>query len=69
MTLGPQPILFSFFFFSVNLLILYEPYLTAEQCDIKLQCVTTPLKGRGMVSPTDILPASLIHREEPLAAV
>lgn len=37
--------------------------------DISLVCVTSPTKGRGMASPNDIQPASLIHTEEPLAAV
>jgi hypothetical protein len=34
-----------------------------------LECVSTPDKGRGMTSPNDISPASLIHVEDPLAAV
>ncbi|KAJ0970229.1 hypothetical protein J5N97_023106 [Dioscorea zingiberensis] len=34
-----------------------------------LQCVSTPSKGRGMTSVDDIAPASLIHSEEPLAAI
>ncbi|ONK57048.1 uncharacterized protein A4U43_C10F16070 [Asparagus officinalis] len=38
-----------------------------EKCEIKLQCVTTTLKGRGMVAPIDIPPASLLHNEEPIA--
>lgn len=42
---------------------------TDEQCNTKLQCVGTPNKGRGMVSATDIPPSSLIHREEPIAAL
>ncbi|XP_078162131.1 tetratricopeptide repeat (TPR)-like superfamily protein isoform X2 [Carex rostrata] len=37
--------------------------------DISLVCVTSPTKGRGMASPNDIQPASLIHTEEPLAAI
>ncbi|XP_020598553.1 LOW QUALITY PROTEIN: SET and MYND domain-containing protein 4 [Phalaenopsis equestris] len=37
--------------------------------DIKLHCITTPDKGRGMVSSNDIPPASLIHTEEPFAAI
>lgn len=36
---------------------------------IKLQCVTTPDKARGMASVTDIPPASLVHTEEPFAVV
>ncbi|PPS02799.1 hypothetical protein GOBAR_AA17852 [Gossypium barbadense] len=35
--------------------------------EIKLQCVKTPDKGRGMVSQFDIPQASLIHAEEPYA--
>ncbi|KHG07262.1 Tomm70a [Gossypium arboreum] len=37
--------------------------------EIKLQCVKTPDKGRGMVSQFDIPQASLIHAEEPYAVV
>lgn len=40
-----------------------------ESHQIELQCVTTPDKGRGMASKNDIPPASLIHTEEPFAAV
>lgn len=36
---------------------------------MELQCVTTPDKARGMASMTDIPPASLVHTEEPFAAV
>ncbi|OMO89946.1 Zinc finger, MYND-type [Corchorus olitorius] len=36
---------------------------------IKLHCVTTPDKGRGMASQFDIPEASLIHTEEPYAVV
>ncbi|XP_017984570.1 PREDICTED: SET and MYND domain-containing protein 4 isoform X1 [Theobroma cacao] len=36
---------------------------------IKLHCVTTPDKGRGMASQFDIPQASLIHTEEPYAVV
>ncbi|KAG0457405.1 hypothetical protein HPP92_022562 [Vanilla planifolia] len=42
---------------------------SAEQCNTKLECVTTPDKGRGMISSNDISPATLIHCEEPLAAI
>jgi hypothetical protein len=34
-----------------------------------LECVSTPDKGRGMTSPNDISPASLIHVEDPISAV
>ncbi|XP_057949384.1 uncharacterized protein LOC131144640 isoform X2 [Malania oleifera] len=40
-----------------------------EQLQIRLRCVTTPSKGRGMVSPCNIPPASLVHSEEPYAAI
>uniref|UniRef100_A0ACD5U611 Uncharacterized protein n=1 Tax=Avena sativa TaxID=4498 RepID=A0ACD5U611_AVESA len=41
----------------------------AEPCKVVLECVSTPNKGRGMTSPNDISPASLIHVEDPLAAI
>ncbi|CAN6310536.1 unnamed protein product [Urochloa humidicola] len=34
-----------------------------------IESVSTPDKGRGMVSTDDILPASLVHVEDPLAAI
>ncbi|XP_064960764.1 uncharacterized protein LOC103993668 isoform X2 [Musa acuminata AAA Group] len=34
-----------------------------------LQCVSSPHKGRGLTSAHDIPPASLVHHEEPLAAI
>ncbi|KAI7727874.1 hypothetical protein M8C21_005859 [Ambrosia artemisiifolia] len=37
--------------------------------DIQLQCVETETKGRGMVSLTDIPQATLLHAEEPYAAI
>ncbi|KAL2540000.1 Tetratricopeptide repeat (TPR)-like superfamily protein [Abeliophyllum distichum] len=40
-----------------------------EPLQIKLQSVPTPTKGRGMVSLTDIPRASLIHKEDPYAAI
>ncbi|XP_047093499.1 SET and MYND domain-containing protein 4 isoform X1 [Lolium rigidum] len=42
---------------------------TAEPHMSVLECVSTPDKGRGMTSPNDISPASLIHVEDPLAAI
>ncbi|KAJ9545735.1 hypothetical protein OSB04_025442 [Centaurea solstitialis] len=36
---------------------------------IQLQCVSTEMKGRGMVSLTDVPQATLLHTEEPYAAV
>ncbi|KAI3508397.1 hypothetical protein L1887_23404 [Cichorium endivia] len=36
---------------------------------IQLQCVTTETKGRGMVCLTEIPPATLLHTEEPYAAI
>ncbi|KAF5467557.1 hypothetical protein F2P56_017372 [Juglans regia] len=41
--------------------------LLDEPDQIKLKCVITPNKGRGMVAPSDIPPASLVHAEEPYA--
>ncbi|KAK8936401.1 hypothetical protein KSP39_PZI013025 [Platanthera zijinensis] len=43
--------------------------VTEAPCDIKLHCISTPDKGRGMISSNDISPASLIHLEEPFAAI
>ncbi|XP_026656321.1 uncharacterized protein LOC103724370 isoform X2 [Phoenix dactylifera] len=42
---------------------------SAESYHIALQCVFIPSKGRGMTSADDIPPASLLHTEEPLAAI
>ncbi|KAG9441179.1 hypothetical protein H6P81_017033 [Aristolochia fimbriata] len=36
---------------------------------VNLKCVTTPEKGRGMISLDDIPPSSLIYSEEPYASV
>ncbi|KAJ4744932.1 Tetratricopeptide repeat (TPR)-like superfamily protein [Rhynchospora pubera] len=36
--------------------------------DVSTLCVEAPTKGRGMASPNDIQPATLIHAEDPLAA-
>ncbi|KAL5720719.1 hypothetical protein ACHQM5_013360 [Ranunculus cassubicifolius] len=36
---------------------------------IDLKCVSTPAKGRGMTSESDIPQASLIHTEEPFVAI
>ncbi|KAK2988946.1 hypothetical protein RJ640_026214, partial [Escallonia rubra] len=43
--------------------------LTDDLHQIKLKCVSTPTKGRGMVPLTDVPQASLIHTEEPYAAI
>ncbi|OVA17151.1 SET domain [Macleaya cordata] len=40
-----------------------------EPSQIKLKCVSTPTKGRGMASASDIPHASLIHSEEPYAVI
>ncbi|XP_068645515.1 histone-lysine N-methyltransferase ASHR1 isoform X2 [Aristolochia californica] len=40
-----------------------------EENKISLKCITTPEKGRGMISSDDIPPSSLIHSEKPYAAV
>nr|XP_010905092.2 uncharacterized protein LOC105032355 [Elaeis guineensis] len=42
---------------------------SAELHPVALQCVVTPSKGRGMTSSCGIPPASLLHCEEPLAAI
>lgn len=43
--------------------------MAAEPSPAALLCVSTPSKGRGMTSVNDIPPGSLVHSEEPLAAV
>ncbi|KAF0928835.1 hypothetical protein E2562_010699 [Oryza meyeriana var. granulata] len=43
--------------------------LTEQQRKVILECISTPNKGRGMTSPNDISPASLIHAEDPLAVI
>ncbi|XP_057482812.1 uncharacterized protein LOC130769627 isoform X1 [Actinidia eriantha] len=43
--------------------------VTDESLQIKLHCVSTPTKGRGMASLTDISQASVVHIEEPYAAI
>ncbi|PKI76469.1 SET and MYND domain-containing protein 4 [Punica granatum] len=40
-----------------------------EKCEVELECVVTPDKGRGMVSKGEVPPSSLVHIEEPYAAV
>ncbi|KAL9247785.1 hypothetical protein vseg_021177 [Gypsophila vaccaria] len=45
------------------------PLIGDEVLQSKIQCVTTPTKGRGMASLCDIPAASLLHREEPYAAI
>nr|CAN69236.1 hypothetical protein VITISV_006534 [Vitis vinifera] len=45
-----------------------RPYVTEEQLQIKLQCVSTPTKGRGMASLSEISQSYLVHTEEPYAA-
>ncbi|KAM3408931.1 hypothetical protein ACQJBY_001769 [Aegilops geniculata] len=42
---------------------------TADAHKVVLECIATPNKGRGMTSPDDIPPTSLIHVEDPLAAI
>ena len=43
--------------------------MPGEVPQTKLQCVTVPEKGRGMVSSCNISPGSLVHSEEPYAMV
>ncbi|XP_027104081.1 uncharacterized protein [Coffea arabica] len=40
-----------------------------EPCQIKLQCVSTTTKGRGLTTLADIPEASLVHEEDPYAAI
>ncbi|XP_041995450.1 histone-lysine N-methyltransferase SMYD3-like isoform X2 [Salvia splendens] len=40
-----------------------------EPLQVELQCVSTPNKGRGMISLTNIPMASLIHKEDPHGAI
>lgn len=47
----------------------YIYFATDEPPQIKLLCVTTPDKGRGMASQCGIPQASLVHKEEPYAMV
>ncbi|KAE9465086.1 hypothetical protein C3L33_02999, partial [Rhododendron williamsianum] len=42
---------------------------TDEPHQIKIECVSTPNKGKGMAAVSEIPKASLIHTEEPYAAV
>lgn len=44
-------------------------YVTDESIQMELQCVSTTTKGRGMTSFINIPLASLIHKEDPYAAV
>ncbi|GER50861.1 tetratricopeptide repeat protein [Striga asiatica] len=44
-------------------------YVTDERLQMDLHCVSTTAKGRGMAASTDIPLASLIHKEEPYAAI
>ncbi|KAK1260971.1 hypothetical protein QJS04_geneDACA001961 [Acorus gramineus] len=49
----------------------YEKNLgcAVEPQGVQLECVSTPDKGRGMASCNNIQSASLVHREEPYAAI
>jgi tetratricopeptide (TPR) repeat protein len=44
-------------------------HLPSVQMEVKLRCVSTKEKGRGMVSECDIEEASVIHVEEPFSVV
>uniref|UniRef100_A0A1J3HA30 SET and MYND domain-containing protein 4 n=2 Tax=Noccaea caerulescens TaxID=107243 RepID=A0A1J3HA30_NOCCA len=44
-------------------------HLPGVQSEVKLRCVSTKEKGRGMVSECDIQQASVIHVEEPFSVV
>ncbi|KVI07090.1 Tetratricopeptide-like helical [Cynara cardunculus var. scolymus] len=43
--------------------------VTDQPQQIQLQCVSTEMKGRGMVPLTDVPQATLFHTEEPYAAI
>ncbi|XP_057778491.1 uncharacterized protein LOC130997245 isoform X2 [Salvia miltiorrhiza] len=42
---------------------------TDEPLEMELQCVSTPRKGRGMISLANIPVASLVYKEDPHAAI
>ncbi|CAH2035181.1 unnamed protein product [Thlaspi arvense] len=44
-------------------------HLPSLQSEVKLRCVSTKEKGRGMMSECDIEQASVIHVEEPISVV
>ncbi|KAG5616403.1 hypothetical protein H5410_016227 [Solanum commersonii] len=44
-------------------------YVTDEPDQVKLQCLLTTTKGRGMFCVDDVSEASLVHKEDPYAAV
>ncbi|XP_057520255.1 uncharacterized protein LOC130800678 isoform X3 [Amaranthus tricolor] len=46
-----------------------EQLVIDELPEAKLFCVSTPTKGRGMASLFDLSPSSLVHKEEPYAAI
>ena len=43
--------------------------MTDEPLQVELRCASTPNKGRGMISLTNIPMASLIYKEDPHGAV
>lgn len=43
--------------------------MTDEPDQVKLQCLLTTTKGRGMFCVDDVSEASLVHKEDPYAAV
>lgn len=45
------------------------PFVADEPLQLKLKCTSTRAKGRGMASLSDIAQGSLIHTEDPYAAV
>ncbi|CAF1930410.1 SET and MYND domain-containing protein 4 isoform X1 [Brassica napus] len=54
---------------SENTLCFAAADLPNVQSEVKLRCVSTKEKGRGMVSESDIEQASVIHVEEPFCVV
>ncbi|KAJ0753092.1 putative chromatin remodeling SET family [Helianthus annuus] len=55
--------------FPPNVIKCKESDIHDQLQNIQLQCVETETKGRGMVSLTDIPQATLLHAEEPYAAI
>ncbi|KAL3834718.1 hypothetical protein ACJIZ3_009454 [Penstemon smallii] len=53
----------------INALEKPDDHISDELLQTKLQCVSTPTKGRGMTSYNDIPQGSLIHKEDPYAAI
>ncbi|CAH1445465.1 unnamed protein product [Lactuca virosa] len=55
--------------FPPNVAKVKDSNINDQSQQIQLQCVTTETKGRGMVCLTEIPPSTLLHTEEPYAAI